>query len=337
MARLAAVLKALARAVGRDQKSLQSVAGNNFFIVTVLLMQRAGTFIYLIIGLVLLFPLSTDPLRKIPPSRLALWPLEARERRLLRWLSPWVNPMTWVLTGLALWAARGKITVGLWALGAGLVAAGFLLSELPAAPLYAVWRGIPDFPGPLSQLIRKNLREMLGTLDVYCALILSLAALLLRIFGAPARTEARLALSVLIVLALSSYAQCLFGLDGRGGLSRYHLLPLHGWQILAAKDAAFLAVAIPLVLPAAWRAGLAAALVALAVGHEPSVHRLRPQTRWRFSSGSSVMTGLLQAALMTMAAAGVYLTSAWVLVPCVGAWLFSLWACGRMIDQQPAW
>jgi hypothetical protein len=149
--------------------------------------------------------------------------------------------------------------------------------------------------------------------------------------------EAFLALSVLVVLALSSYAQCLFGLDGRGGLSRYHLLPLRGWQILAAKDAAFLAIVIPLLLPVATAAGLGAAMVALAVGHEPSVSRLRLQTRWRFSTGASVMLGLGQAALMAMAAAGIFLTSLWFFVPCAAAWLISLWGCGRVIDRRPPW
>ena len=57
----------------------------------------------LIIGLVLLFPLSTDPLRKIPASRLALWPLERSERWLLRAASPWINPLTWPIAALAIW------------------------------------------------------------------------------------------------------------------------------------------------------------------------------------------------------------------------------------------
>jgi len=337
MARLAAVLKALARAVARDQKSLQSVVANNFFIVTALLLRQAGTFIYLIVGLVLLFPLSTDPLRKIPPSRLALWPLEPRERRLLRALSPWINPMTWVIAALALWAGRGKITLGLWALAAALVAAGFLLSDLPFAPMQTVWQRIPQFPGPWNHLIRKNLREMLTTLDFYCALILSLATLFFRSFAPRMPREALLALSVLVVLALSSYAQCLFGLDGRGGLSRYHLLPLQGWQILAAKDTAFLLIVIPLVLPVASLAGLGAAFVALTIGHDPSIHHLRPQLRWRFSSGSSVMLGLGQAALMAVAASGIYFTSALFLMPCLLAWLVSLRISGRAIDRQAAW
>ena len=42
MARIAAILKALATAYRRDQKSLESVVGNNFFLVTALLLQKAG-------------------------------------------------------------------------------------------------------------------------------------------------------------------------------------------------------------------------------------------------------------------------------------------------------
>ena len=80
-----------------------------------------------------------------------------------------------------------------------------------------------------------------------------------------------MAMTVLVVGAMSSYAQCLFGLDGEGGLSRYRLLPVRGWQLLLAKDAAFLAVVVPLTLPLAVLPGIGAALVALAVGHAPAV------------------------------------------------------------------
>lgn len=336
MARVIAILKALALAYRRDQKSLESVAGNNFFIVSALLLQSAGGFIYLIIGLVLLFPLSTDPLRKIPASRLALWPIERREYWVLRTVSPWINPLSWVIAGLAVWAARGKVTLGLWGLVAGLFALGFLLSDLSFFSTQTVWRLIPHFPGPLNQLIRKNLREMLSTLDLYCALLLSLSAVVYRLLRLSLPPEAFLAITVLIVLALSSFAQCLFGLDGAGGLSRYRLLPLRGWQILAAKDAAFLLVAIPLTLPLAPLAGTGAALVALAMGHEPSVVRPRKQTRWRFSSGASVVYGIFQAVLMAMAAAGVFFSSPLVLIPCAGAWAFSVWYCGRVMERLSA-
>ena len=128
MARPVAILKALALAYRRDWTAFQSLAGNNFFLITAFLLRTAGTFVYLIMGLVVLFPLSTDPLRKIPPSRLALWPLERRERWILRLASPWINPLTWGLAGLAVWGAGRTVSVGLWAAIAGLFAGAFLIS-----------------------------------------------------------------------------------------------------------------------------------------------------------------------------------------------------------------
>ena len=121
--------------------------------------------------------------------------------------------------------------------------------------------------------------------------------------------------------------------DGRGGLARYRLLPLRGWKILAAKDAAFLMVAIPLTLPLAPLAAAGAALVALALGHEPSVSRPRRQMRWRFSSGGSLVFGILQAVLMAMAGAGISFSTPLFLVPCLAGWAFSLWHYGRVLDQ----
>jgi len=325
MARIRAVLGAVWRAQRRDQKSFESVVSNNFFIVSAFFLQKAGTFIYLILGLVLLFPLSTDPLRKVPRSRLALWPLDGMERRILRIVSPWVNPVTWGMAALALWMARGRVSLGLWAVVAAIIVTGFVLSEIPA-PAHGMLRRVPQFPTVLNHLIRKNLREMFATLDFYCALLLSLAALAYRLLGPPLPREAFVPLTVLVVLALSSYAQCLFGLDGDGGLGRYRLLPLAGWQILAAKDAAFLLIAIPLTLPLAPIPGISAALVALALGHAPSVDEHREQTRWRFSSGASVIYGFIQAGLMAMAATN---DQRLVIAPVVAAFLGSLLYYGR--------
>jgi hypothetical protein len=333
MARLVAILKAVWRAFQRGEKSFGSLAGNNFFLVAVLFLGKAGTFLFLIMGLVILFPLSTDPLRKVPASRLALWPLDKREMWILRAVSPWVNPMTWIIVALAVWAARGSVTVGLWALAAGLFAAGFVVSELPLPAGAAMWRRVPHFPGPLDQLVRKNLREMLATLDFYCALLLSLSAAIYRFAGPPLPPEAFMAMTVLVVVAMSSYAQCLFGLDGSGGLSRYRLLPVHGWQILAAKDAAFLLLIVLLVAPLAPLAGIGAALVALAMGRRPSVEDPRPQTRWRFSAGTSPVYGIVEVMVMASAASAIFFTSVLILIPCVAAWVGSLWWYGRRMGE----
>jgi len=334
MARPVAILRALAKAFRRGEKSFASLAGNNFFLVAVLFLGKAGSFLFLIMGLVILFPLSTDPLRKIPPSRLALWPLEKRDMWLLRAISPWVNPMTWAIAALALWAVRGSVTVGLWALAAGLVAAGFVVSELPLPAGAAMWRTVPHFPGPLDQLIRKNLREILSTLDFYCALLLSASTAGYRMLGPPLPPDAFMAMTVLVVIALSSYAQCLFGLDGAGGWSRYRLLPVPGWWILAAKDAAFLLVVAVLVAPLAPLAGMGAAFVALAMGRRPAVLDPRPQTRWRFSAGNSPMYGIGQVIAMSFAASAIFLTSWLIVLPCIAAWLASLWWYGRRMEER---
>ena len=332
MARVSAILKALRTAFRRDWKSFGSIAVNNFFTVTLFFLRQAGVFVYLIAAVVVLFPMSTDPLRKIPRSRLDLWPLSTRDLRLLRFLSPWVNPVTWLLAGLAVWAARGRLTAGVWALVAGVFAAGFFLSDLPVARGIWFWRRLPTFPGPLNQLIRKNLREILSTLDFYVALLLALAATAWRVAGPPLPREAWLQMTLLALLALSSYTQCLFGLDGDGGLSRYRLLPLPGWQLLAAKDVAFLVIGVLLSLPLAPLAGLGGALVCIAFGHSPSVKERREQVRWRFSTGVSLYFGFVQVIAMAIAGAAIELSSTWFLLPCVAVWAGSLWWHGRQVE-----
>jgi hypothetical protein len=331
MARPIALLRALATAYKRDWTALQSLAGNNFFLITAFLLRQAGVFVYLIIGLVMLFPLSTDPLRKIPPSRISLWPLSRREWWFLRITSPWVNPMTWGIAGLAIWGAGRTITVGLWAMIAGLVVAAFLISAIPLPRGGGFFRTVPSFPGPLNQLMRKNLREILSTLDFYCAAVLSLALLAYRILGPPLPNEALMAMTVLVVGALSSYAQCMFGLDGEGGLSRYHLLPVRGWQLLLAKDTAFLAALIPLLLPLAPVAGFGGALMALAIGHAPTVSQSQEQTRWRFTTGGALGNGVVQMIAIAMTVSAIFSTSLLFLPLAIVIWLGSLWWYGRAL------
>ncbi len=334
MARSAAILKALATAYRRDWTALQSLTGNNFFLLTLLLLQRAGVFVYLIMGLIVLFPLSTDPLRKVPPSRLALWPLTRREHWLLRLASPWLNPVTWLLAAGAAWSAGRTVSLGLWTAVAAVCAAAFALSHLPAPGRTPMWRRVPGIPGPLDQLVRKNLREILSTLDFYCAAILSASVLAWRIFGPALPGEALMAMTVITVGALSSYAQCLFGLDGEGGLARYRLLPVRGWQLLLAKDIAFLLALLPLSLPLAPLAAIAGALMALAAGHAPAVHHPREQTRWRFSMGGALGNGIVQMIALAMAISTVFSMSILFFVPIAAIWAASLWWYGRELERS---
>jgi hypothetical protein len=333
MVRVLAVLNAVWRAVRRGQGSFASIGTNNFLIFTAYFLRQSGIFLYLIIALLIFFPLSADPLRKIPPERLALWPLDRREWWILRVLSPWLNPILWLLAAATVWAIRRSVTWQLLGIIAGLFASGFVLSDIGGGAWDALARRVPGFGGLLGELIRKNLRQMLSTLDFWLALVLSVCTTIYRIADRTAPPEAFLMMALLILLALSSYAQCLFGLDGAGGLTRYRLLPLHGWQILLAKDAAFLMVAVTLTLPLNPLAGLAAALTVLAVGHEPSVKHLKPQVRWRFSTGASLGNGAVQVFTMFVAAYGVTRTSFLLMLPCLMVYGISVWWYGRRLDS----
>jgi len=332
MVRVFAVLNAVWRATRRGQGSFLSIGTNNFLIFTAYFLRQTGTVLYLLIALLLFFPLSADPLRKIPRERLVLWPLERREWWALRILSPWLNPIMWLLAAATVWAVRRAVTWQLLASVAGLFALSFLLSDLGGGAWDALARRVPGFGGLLGELIRKNLRQMLSTLDFWLALVLSVATTIYRIADRPAPPEALLMMSLMIMLALSSYAQCLFGLDGAGGLTRYRLLPLHGWQILLAKDAAFLITALALTITLNPLVGLSAALTVLAIGHEQSVKHLKPQVRWRFSTGASLGNGVVQVSAMFIAANGVAGTSVLLMIPCAAAYAVSVWWFGRRLS-----
>jgi len=336
VARVVSILAALWKAVRRGGKRAGSFASNNLFVVSVALLffKDPGGFLSLnvLIGLVLFFPLSADPLRKIPPARLGLWPLERGERGLLRVLSLWLNPVACVLAAVAF---RRTVTWGLWAAMAALFAVAFIAPRVPRGGPYSLLPGMPHFPGVLDQLIRKNLRASLTTLDFYCALAIATAGCGFRAAGLLPR-EAFLPMSIGVILALSTCAANLFGLDGEQGMMRYRLLPLAGWQVLAAKDAAFLLVALVLTAPLSPAGGMAAAITALAYGHYASVMRRHPDTRWRFSTTTSAVGGLLQVVVMATAAAGVVNGSVLVLLPCAAAYAWSTWYWGKALMRETA-
>ena len=331
MARVRTILAALATAVRRDLKSVGSFSGNNLFVVSVVFLFLKDTSVFVAlnaaIGLVLFIPLSADPLRVVPRDRFDIWPLHARERLLLRILSVWLNPVMWLIAALAVWR---RVTMGLFALAAGVFAIGFVLPSLPVVRK-GIWRHLPNFPGPLNQLLRKNLRETLSTLDFWASAVVSALSFGFRAAGLlPA--EARLPMTIVVMLALSTYAQTLFGLDGEEGMTRYRLLPVPGWQILAAKDVPFVLLALLMTLPLAPLAGLAAALVALAMGHHASVNHHSDQMRWRFSSGVSFGAAVVQVVVMSAAAAAVN-AMPFVTIICAGAYVWSTWRYGRVLNE----
>jgi len=328
-----AILKWIARAANRNRRSFISLAGNNLFYAAMTLafmLDPVGAqAAFILVGIIVVLPMSSDPLRAIPRVRMLIWPLEANERRLLRLVSPLLNPMTWGVLALALWK---RASWGIVSLGAGVVGTGFIASARAGSGAKSLWRYLPRYPSLLNHLIRNNLRQLLSTLDFWCGASIAVAALGWRAAGLLPQ-EAFFPLTVIAMVGISTCALTLFGLDGEAGMTRYRLMPLRGWQILLAKDIAYLTMALIVAAPLSIPAALGAALIALAIGHQASVASPRPQTRWRFQTGSSLGVALTQMIPMTMAGAAIAYTSILFLPVWIAAWIFSVWWFGREIDR----
>jgi len=337
VAGLLAILRALARSVWRDLRTLSSVSGNNITLFVLLVMYeqpQSVSFFLMILSVLLLGPLSGDPLRKVPPDRLALWPLSIRQRLALRFASLALSPVVWIAIPFLFWAAG--ISFALLLIGGALAMqiAMTLWSHLTAGRPASHWfLAMPKLPGRWGGLVQKNLRQMLSTLDCYAALPLTLGGALYRFLGHNPDPDASMILALVVVITLSTYGQCLFGLDLPSGIARYRVLPLRGYEILLAKDIAFLLVAVVLVALLAPLAGLAGALVALAVGHRTSVLRLVPQTRWRFTGGEIFPSGFFQVFPLVAVGVATGRASLWYLGLAFVAYLVSLWHYGRRWDN----
>ena len=139
---------------------------------------------------------------------------------------------------------------------------------------------------------------------------------------------------MLVALTLSTYAQRLFALDSGNGFDRYGLMPIRGWQVLVAKDLAFLLLLLILVLPLAPLSGLAAGLVLLAFGHRPSVLDPQSQSRWCFVSGARGWSGLVQVLAMFAAGTATFRLSPLALIPCAFVYLVSLFHYGARFENR---
>ena len=73
-----AVLRAVGLTSYRELRSYQSITGQNFFYLVLLIAMQpeSAAFFGLIVGALLFFPLSSDPLEKVPSDRRKLWPIE---------------------------------------------------------------------------------------------------------------------------------------------------------------------------------------------------------------------------------------------------------------------
>jgi hypothetical protein len=337
VAGLLSILRALARAVWRQVRSLSSFTGNNLFLFVLLVMYQqwqSGLPFLMLFAVLLLGPLSGDPFQKIPSDRLALWPLTLRQRIVLRLGSLALSPMFWIALPFLFFAGGLPVAILLIAVALLIQLAMGLWSHLKSGKprSRALWR-VPKFPGRIGGLIQKDLRQIFSVLDFYAALLLALSAAAYRWFSRHPDPDASVIMALVVVIALSTYAQNLFGLDFPAGISRYRLLPLRGREILLSKSISFLAVALVLVAPLAPVAGFAASITALAIGQYSSVLHMQPAVRWRFCSGT--MSGaFFQVFLLAAVGVASARSSAWYLALALAGFLASLWYSGRLWDRN---
>ena len=348
LAAIPSILAALARAERRNVATFESIKVNNFFLFVCLLMYGAlhsgvrpssSEPFLMLIGFLLLFPLSADPLAKVPPVRLALWPLRRAERLGLRLTSWALSPVLWIAAVILL--ATTRPAPAAFFLAVAIVIQSMAVLNAKVTQKVLSWNlrlYVPPVPGRLGGMIRNNVRQLLSVLDPYVALLIAAGGSAGRVLSRNPDPSAFPILSILAALALSTYTQCLFALDSAAGIARYRLLPLPGWQILLAKDVAWLAVLFLLVLPLDPTTGLAFGLTALAIGHYASVHLYLPQQRWRFTGGRLLPFGLVQMIASTTVGFAAHQRGLPFLTLAAALWLVSLFTAGSYWDRnaQPA-
>jgi len=126
---------------------------------------------------------------------------------------------------------------------------------------------------------------MFSVLDTYVAIAIAVGGVAYRVFTPHPDPAAFPIFAILVALALSTYTQTLFALDGSSGLTRYALLPMSRARIVQSKDCAHLLLLAVLVAPLSMVSGLAFGLTALAIGHYPALRFRLPLLRWRFAGG----------------------------------------------------
>jgi hypothetical protein len=327
--RTLAVLRALGLASYRELRSFQSITGQNFFYLVLFigLQPESAAFFGLVVGTLLFFPLSSDPLEKVPAERRRLWPLTQSDWVTIRVASLFLSPVVWIAGYILLHNGR-RLAEQLILIG--LAAHGVSWAFKKWTPQLNLLRQVPSPPGVMGQLMRLHWREMLTTLDPYVGLVLSVATTLYRVSGGTLDAAALPIISMVVVVAISTSAQVLIGLDGAGA-QRYQMLPLEGWRILLAKDAAFVVVLLILIAPLEIPASFCAGLAALAIGHVGAGAPSLPQQRWRFTSGVMWPTGAFQMFAIFAVGNGVLKFGFPLVAMTVAAWLLSVWWFGRKV------
>lgn len=334
MAGLTGLIAALGRSALRNLGRFGSLTHNNLFAVIVLLMAEepldrpsSTAIFYLVIGLLSALPLAGDMARRIPAARLELWPLRSWERAALYAFNLAMNPVLFLAVLFAMLSRHRAVGAALF--GAGLLAP-FALSGV------RLWRNppglmrlVPVFPGRLGGLIQNRVRELLQTLDIWFAALLSLGGCLYRIFDPHPDSMATVVIGGLIVILLSTAAQANSSFDAESSVTRGLLLPLSGRDVLLARDLAWFVVLLVVFAPFGWINTVSGAFLALAVGHRTALAPPMEQMRWQFASGQIAPIGVFQIIGIVLAVSTTQQFGPAVLPVCAAVWWASLEWFGR--------
>jgi hypothetical protein len=286
LAQILALLSLLKKLMLKELGSVSSVRTNNFLFCILLILTASGgtlrvkfwsTFFFQIVLLApLLVTFSVDTQHRLPPERVATWPLTGRERLLLSSVSFALNPLFVVLFfGYLFW--MGLAAALFFVLLALIVhTTVFAVSRLPFILRIPASLGLSRARFEVGGIAQEMWRELQGTLDFWVAVLIAVIGTLYRLFGRAPEPTAFPVLSLVVGIAMSTVAQRMQRLDEGRALLRYRLLPIAGWKLLVTQDMTFLIPLAVMVSLLSLRTGVSFGLVALAVGRYPSLRAGEP-------------------------------------------------------------
>ncbi|UWZ85550.1 hypothetical protein [Occallatibacter riparius] len=342
MARFLALGVLLKKLMLKELSSFSSVRFNNLlFCIVFIMFAKGGTpkvafWSTLFFQIVLLAPLlvtfSVDTQHRLPPERVATWPLTGTQTLLLSSVSFAFNPLFIVLfLGYLFWMG---LAAGLFFLLLGLIVHGavYAVGRLPFKIRTPAHLSISRTPLKVSGIAQATWREMLGTLDFWAALLIAVSGTLYRLFGSAPEPEAFPMLSLFVGIAMSTIGQRMLRLDEGRALLRYRLLPIAGWKLLVTQDMTFLIPLAIMVSLLSLRTGVAFGLVAIAVGRYPSLRQRSGQRRWRFVGGDPRF-GVAQVFLGGLAGIGAARAGLWVVLVAFAIYVISIF-CGELLWKR---
>jgi hypothetical protein len=341
LAQILALLSLLKELMLKELSSFSSVRFNNF-LFCVLFIVSAGlessqpkaafwsTFFFQVVLLApLLVTFSIDTQHRLPPERVATWPLTGVQRLLLSSVSFALNPLFIVLFfGYLFWMG---LAAGLFFVLLALIVhtTVYAVSRLPFKVRMPASLGISSTHFKVGGIAQEMWRGLQGTLDFWAALLIAVIGTFYRLFGRAPEPEAFRVLSLFVGIAMSTIAQRMLRLDEGRALLRYRLLPIAGWKLLVTQDMTFLMPLAVMVSLLCLRTGVAFGLVAIAVGRYPSLKQQANQRRWRFVGGDPRF-GVAQVLLGGFAGIGAATTGLWVLAVAFALYVVSVFWGGLL-------